>query len=318
MRSITRRQFLQASARAALPAQSTVAQQDDVSTSSSTSSPVAADMSDLGFSEQTFSDGTYSHAVYSKGNGPAVIVMHELPGMDLHAVGFANRLVEQGFEIHMPLLFGDPLDSSPNLNYIKLCISKEFAYLKSNASAPVCDWLRSFANHLGQGGSGRYIGVIGMCVTGAFAIPLIIDSKIKAAVISQPAIPLSIAYYTMKIGEGNWMEHLNIADADLDNAAATLKHENLRVIVQRFKEDRLCPARRAQRIVKALGENASLFEYDRPRPDAVKPHALLTVEYDKADCSPDNPTRVALARVVAFLHEHLEHAQVKQATSEWI
>lgn len=306
MRSSTRRQFLQASALAAIPAQSTIAKQNDGLSASPTSSPVATDMNSLGFREETFSDGTYQHTVYRKGQGPAVIVMHELPGMDMHAVQFANRLVEHGFEVHMPLLFGDPLESSPSLNFVKLCISKEFAYLKSNTSAPVCDWLRSFANHLGQGGSGRHIGVIGMCVTGAFAIPVIIDSKIKAAVISQPSVPLSIPYYLTKIGDGKWMEQLNIADVDLDNAVATAKQDNLRVIVQRFKEDRLCPPRRAQRIANAFGENASLFEYDRPRPEADKPHALLTVEYDKADGRPNNPTHVALARVVAFLHEHLD------------
>jgi len=306
MRFINRRRFLQAAALVAIPAQPANAQQDDCPQQTGSSGSADADMSKLGFSQETFSDGAYSHSVYSKGQGPAVIVMHELPGMDMHAVRFANRLVEHGFEIHMPLLFGEPLAYSPNLNYVRLCINKEFAYLKSNTSAPVCDWVRSFANHLGQGGSGRNIGVIGMCVTGAFAIPVIIDSKVKTVVISQPAIPVSMTYYLTKKGEGSWMEKLNITDADLDNAVATVKQENLHVIVQRFKEDRLCPQQRAQRIANAFGESASWFEYDRPRPEADKPHALLTIEYDKAECSPENPTRVALARVVSFLHEHLD------------
>jgi hypothetical protein len=101
------------------------------------------------------------------------------------------------------------------------------------------------------------------------------------------------------------MEKLNIADEDLDKAVGTVKQENLHVVVQRFKEDRLCPPQRVQRIADVFGENASCYEYDRPRPEADKPHAILTVEYDKADCSPENPTRVALARVVSFLHENL-------------
>ena len=300
-----RRRFLQTTALAAIPAQCANAQQDECPADKGSSS-YGADMSKLGFTEQTFGDGMYSHAVYSKGKGPVVIVMHELPGMDMYAVRFANRLVDHGFEVHMPLLFGHALVHSPNLNYARLCINKEFANLKANTSAPVCDWVRALANHLGEGKSGRNIGVIGMCVTGAFAIPVIIDSKVKTVIVSQPAIPVSMTYYLTKMGEGSWMEKLNITDADLNNAAATARQENLHLIVQRFKEDRRCPPSRARRIASAFGDNASLCEYDRPRPYADKPHALMTIEYDEAECSPENSTRVALAQVVAFLHEHLD------------
>jgi hypothetical protein len=100
-------------------------------------------MQEFGFLSYSFTDGAFEHAVYVKGAGKVVIVMHELPGFDEYTVRFVDRLVERGFCVHAPHLYGPIMWSASTLNYARLCISKEFGYLRVNRSAPVCDWLRA-------------------------------------------------------------------------------------------------------------------------------------------------------------------------------
>lgn len=261
-------------------------------------------MQRLGFGAYTFDDGAYQHVVYVKGEGPSVIVMHELPGFEEHTVHFLDRIVTAGFRVHAPHLFGPPMWSDTTLNYARLCISKEFGYLKSNRSAPVCDWLRGLARSVSAGDSNARVGVIGMCLTGAFVIPMVIEPGVRAGVISQPAIPTSTRYIMTGTGQGEWMQEMNVSDADLQAATQRCARDHVPIIVQRFKNDRVSPHERAERIARAFGDNATLYEYGDPG-TKHHPHALLTYEYDDAADDATNPTRVALERVVAFLRENL-------------
>lgn len=43
------------------------------------------------------------------GVGPAVIVMSEIPGITPQMAAFAQRVVEAGHTVFMPLLFGEPM-----------------------------------------------------------------------------------------------------------------------------------------------------------------------------------------------------------------
>jgi dienelactone hydrolase len=268
-------------------------------------------MRQLGFEASAFTHHEYRHAFYSKGEGPIVIVLHELPGFTMPFVGFLNRLAESTFHVHAPLLFGTPFRDQSEANLTRLCISKEFGYLKANRSAPVCDWLRAFACTLSAQNDDARIGVIGMCATGAFVIPMVIEPGVRAGVISQPAIPFSPFYITTGLYEGDWSWELNVSDCDLETAAQKCRQDGTRILVQRFSADRLCTHRRVQRIADAFGSEARLYEYDHVctddghKPCPSHPHALLTTEYDDAPNSPDEPSRIAFKNVVSFLEENL-------------
>jgi len=46
------------------------------------------------------------HNLYCRGSGPAVVVLHELPGLDYGAVALADRLIGTGYTVYLPHLFG--------------------------------------------------------------------------------------------------------------------------------------------------------------------------------------------------------------------
>ena len=52
-------------------------------------------------------DGT-TRPIYTRGSGPGVIVIHELPGMTPDVVAFGEDVVAAGFTVVMPVLFGNP------------------------------------------------------------------------------------------------------------------------------------------------------------------------------------------------------------------
>lgn len=259
-----------------------------------------------GFKRFSFSDGQYEHAVYSKGEGKPVLVLHELPGLTRDTRNFAERLIAAGFEVYLPLLYGKPEEKGSGRKGYFLCMTKEFGYLKAGTSAPVSDWLRALARHLGASIGDRKIGVIGMCVTGAFAIPLILETRVGAAVASQPAVPFRLLYFFTGMGSGPWMSQLNISDDDLIAAGQASVNQATPLLIQRFVDDRLCPHERVQRLYDNFPTTGTLYEYPAPADGKNKHHALLTVEYDQAQ-NPDasHSTRVALQRLVAFLQSHL-------------
>ena len=83
-----------------------------------------------GYSEFTFQDGDISHLIVrSRTNGPGVLIMHELPGMTQQCIGLAKRVVEAGFTVFLPLLFGKPNDTATVANTIRVCVSHEFKRL---------------------------------------------------------------------------------------------------------------------------------------------------------------------------------------------
>ena len=55
-----------------------------------------------------FTDGPWTRPVYRKGSGPAVIVIHEIPGLHPLVIRFADRVAAAGMTVFLPSLFGQP------------------------------------------------------------------------------------------------------------------------------------------------------------------------------------------------------------------
>jgi hypothetical protein len=204
--------------------------------------------------------------VYVKGGGPAVIVMHEVPGISAEVARFARKVVDAGFTVYLPHLFG--IVGKPTNEFIrmrelaKLCISREWHVLAENRSSPVADWLRALARHVHEQVGGRGVGAVGMCVTGNFALTMTLDQAVIAPVLAHPSFPLPIT--------GSKAAALHVTPATLDNARRRIREEGLRVLGVRFTGDVLfCRATRFESLRRELGEG---FEGIEVPGRSAKPH----------------------------------------------
>ncbi|MEO7753907.1 MAG: dienelactone hydrolase family protein [Terracoccus sp.] len=140
--------------------------------------------------------GGFDRPVYRRGTGPGVIVIHESPGLTPEVVAFADELVDAGFTVVLPHLFG-PAGTSPRwfeplVVLPRLCISREISCFATGRSTPLAGWLRDLARTLHAELGGPGVGALGMCLTGGFALAMAVDPSVAAGVVAQPAVPLPL------------------------------------------------------------------------------------------------------------------------------
>jgi dienelactone hydrolase len=251
-----------------------------------------------GFDQSSFEHDAMTHEVYRGGSGPAVVVIHEMPGLHRGVIGFGRRLIDHGFTVYLPSLFGTPGRPYPHRTVamlpviLRACVSREFTVLADRTSR-VNSWLLALARraHTDCGGSG--VGAIGMCFTGSFALAMAIDDAVLAPVLSQPFLPAR-----QKGG-------LGLDGADLVRVKERTA-QDLCVMGLRFTRDRMVPAERFQRMRQEFGEAFMAIEIDSSPGNSHgitrDAHSVLTE--DLVD-EPGHPTREALDRVLEFLSERL-------------
>ncbi|MBL4671631.1 MAG: dienelactone hydrolase family protein [Arenicella sp.] len=146
------------------------------------------------FSAETINNKTIRHDVYQRGNGPPVIIIQELPGIGQATLRLADKLIQAGFSVVIPHLFGPIGKVQAGRNLMRVfCLRKEFKLFSRNQSSPIVDWLKALCRLIKDERKVSGVGVIGMCLTGNFAISLMADSSVTAAVSSQPAMPINSA-----------------------------------------------------------------------------------------------------------------------------
>jgi dienelactone hydrolase len=251
-----------------------------------------------GFAVTTFTHAGKQRRVYRAGLGPAVVIMSEIPGITPQVVRFARYVADAGFSVYMPHLFGEtmrPVSVGYALKTMAgCCISSEFRVLAAHRSSPIVDWLRALANqaHQEQGGNG--VGAVGMCFTGNFALAMMLDAPLLAPVLSQPSLP-----FFKKDG-------LHASDEEIAAARKRIAEDGARILGLRFKGDAFCRAERFQRLRETFGDAFEAIELDPATANPAgpgPPHSVLTNHLiDEAG----QPTRAALDRVLAFLHEQLD------------
>src|SRR5262249_47683730 len=73
--------------------------------------------------------GLRTHLLYWKGSGPAVFVLHEIPGLYRADIDLARQIAECGFTAYVPLFFGKPGECHRlNLLTKPLNPASEFSY----------------------------------------------------------------------------------------------------------------------------------------------------------------------------------------------
>jgi dienelactone hydrolase len=211
------------------------------------------------------------------------VLLHELPGLIAECLDLGLILSERvPARVHLPLLFGDPepgaLGQAANL--LRVCISREIYKLSARQTSPLVDWCRALCRDLRYKSRQPGVGVIGMCLTGGFALALVADDAVLAPIIAQPSLPL--------IGSRS---ALGLSDTDARAVRRRVGSDpGYCVLGLRYAGDRIAPKERIQTIRDLIGPR---FEYLELPGDK---HSTLTV---------DRHPR-ALDRTISFLSERLQ------------
>jgi len=244
--------------------------------------------------------------VYRRGTGPAVIIIHEMPGLHPLVVRFADRVADAGMSVFLPKLFGKP-GKTASLGYATaemlkaICVRREFSLWASDRSSPIVDWLRALARNAHEECGGAGVGALGMCFTGGFALAMMTEPAVVAPVLSQPSLPLLPGP-----GGRRRAAAIDASPAEIACARQRLESEDLKLLGLRFLGDPFVPDARFDFLKTTFGDRFEAIELDpagAPRGITSTPHSVLTINLDDSD--PDSPTKKTERRVIEFFSERL-------------
>lgn len=241
---------------------------------------------------------SWTRNVYASGRGPGVIIIHEIPGITPEVARFARWVRDAGFKVFLPSLLGSP--GKPNSagyvaqSSLRACIAREFKLWSADETSPIVDWLKCLAKDVHKECGGQGVGALGMCLTGNFALAMMVEPSMRAPVLCQPSLPI------------NNPSGLGIAPEDVAAARARLESEDLTVRAYRFEGDRLCKAARFEALSQAFGPR---FQGEALPDSAMKadtfmknPHSVVTTHLvDEAG----SLTRKKVDEIIAFFRQRL-------------
>ncbi|MGD0854034.1 MAG: dienelactone hydrolase family protein [Acidimicrobiales bacterium] len=256
-----------------------------------------------GFEFEPFtSSSRRTHDVYRRGRGPAVIIIHEIPGITPLLADFARKVADRGMTAVLPSLLGTagrPMTVPYALSSLaRACVSKEFTLLALNKTSPIVDYLRELAVHEREAHGGPGVGAVGMCLTGGFALAMCVEPSVIAPVLSQPSLPFPT--------NPDHRRALGLSDTDF-GIVQRRTTQDLCVMGLRFSGDTKSPAERFVRLRETLGDKFIGVEIDsspsNPWGYRKGAHSVLTEDYSD---EPTGPTRRALEGVLDFLTSRLD------------
>ena len=217
--------------------------------------------------KETISTDHITHDVwFGPKLGPGVLLLHELAGLSNNTVKFAASLMDAGFTVAMPHLFGR-VGAEGNggmgagaAGLLGRCIMREMSFFLRDQPPQGTEWLKEASKVLGERSiSPRGVGVIGMCATGSFAMATVLDPHVGAVVASQAALPL--------LRRGTW---------GVPGGDRKLADEDTAVMTLRFCTDAKSGKGRVKRLPERMNETLT---YNTSGPtDSKLPHAERGIE----------------------------------------
>lgn len=254
-----------------------------------------------GFSRETFSALGKTRDVYRMGTGPAVVILSEMPGITPSLLRFARTVASQGMSVAIPHLFGRDGEPASNKAFLRtfreVCVSREFTLFATGSSSRITKWLNELARHEHQRAGGPGVGVIGMCLTGGFALAMMVDPVVVAPVLSQPSLP---------IGRSD-RKRRDLGISAAEQAAVVARAANgVCVMGARFTQDKLSPGDRFTHLREVLGDAFIGVEIDSSIDNEwgypIDAHSVFT---DGQDGREGSPTTLAMNQLLEFFRTRL-------------
>ena len=228
-----------------------------------------------------------THDIYEKGSGNVVVIIQELPGIGQETLALAEAFVSDGFCVVLPHLFG-PLGRTSMLgNTVRvLCMRREFSIFQSDKTSPIVAWLRALCADAKSRHKVSGVGVIGMCLTGNFAISLMADDAVLGGVASQPSLAI----------RDN--ESLHMTEQEVIDVREAIDQKG-HALAYRFEGDPLCTATKFESYKKRFNDDAERVKLTTL---PGKGHSVLTLDFVN---EVGNPTRTALDDVLSYFRKRL-------------
>lgn len=242
----------------------------------------------VSFSAKIKTGHTITHNVYSRGAGKILVLIQELPGIGQETLALADKFVDRGYKVILPHLFGPIGKTSVGANLFRVfCMRKEFKVFAKNESSPIVDWLKALCAKMKADHAVNGVAVIGMCLTGNFAISLMAADAVLAGFASQPSMPFQ-TQHALHLSE----EDVAIIKTKLDKIGP--------MHCGRFEGDSLCTATKFDLINRKFNTDGK--ERIKLHTLPGKGHAILTLDFvDKAG----HPTANALNEVMDYFDNQL-------------
>ncbi len=227
------------------------------------------------------------HDVYERGEGKVCVIIQELPGIGQETLGLADAFVDRGYKAVLPHLFGPIGKTSVAGNLFRVfCMRREFSVFAKNQSSPIVNWLKALCVQLKEDNGVKGVAVIGMCLTGNFAISLMAEDAVLAGFASQPAMPFVI------------QNALHMSEKDIRKIKARLDHIGP-MHCGRFEKDKLCTSEKFDLINRKFNDGKErIILHELPG----KGHSILTLDFVNEI---GHPTKVALEEVMTYFDNQL-------------
>lgn len=230
---------------------------------------------------------TITHDVYARGAGKICFIIQELPGIGKETLALADKFVDRGYKVVLPHLFG-PLGSLSYMgNLVRVfCMRKEFKVFAKNESSPIVDWLKALCVKVKKEEKVPGVAVIGMCLTGNFAISLMAEDAVLAGFASQPSMPF-INQNALHMSA----EDVEVIKAKLDRVGP--------MHCGRFAGDKLCTATKIDLLNRKFNSDKERIIFHEIPGNG---HAILTIDFvDEVG----HPTTKALNEVMDYFDSKL-------------
>ena len=243
------------------------------------------------FSARMRNGATAKHNIYSLGEGnKIVVIIQELPGIGQETLALADKFVERGYKVYLPHLFGPIGKTASSGNLIRvLCMQREFKIFARNESSPIVDFLSALCSNLKAKHKVKGVAVIGMCLTGNFAISLMANDDVLAGFASQPSLAV--------LNQGSLhMSPDEVARVKRNIDTVGAMH------CGRFEKDKLCTMKKIKLLDRTFNEEdrKRIIFHEIPG----KGHSILTLDFVDEE---GHPTRKTLNAIFEYFDIQLSH-----------
>ncbi len=204
-----------------------------------------------------------SHDVYFAGTGPAILLIQELPGIDQDTFNLAEKLIGQGYSVYLLHLIGKFGHKTMWRNTARLfCVRREINMFAKGKQSPISAWLRALCSEIETRTDLGKIGVIGMCLSGSFALALMAHDAVLGAVSSQPSLPI--------MGKSA----LDMSEGDIVECKAAMKAKG-GTLAMRYADDFMARRDIMDALEKALDPHIKTVHFEGSK------HSLLTSDFNQ-------------------------------------